>query len=183
MRKTKGGLGRGILTGGKGIGAIISDEVPSGSSVMIPLDEIRANEFQPRKSFDESALAELKASIEAYGVLQPIIVRENDKLSGLYEIIAGERRWRAARIAGLTEVPVLVKDTDEVSAAEISLIENLQRQNLGYFEEAVAIERLMKDFGLSTDEATDLVLDDILHIDTTDNAGIIAGRREKNDIS
>lgn len=149
MRKTKGGLGRGILTGGKGIGAIISDEVPSGSSVMIPLDEIRANEFQPRKSFDESALAELKASIEAYGVLQPIVVR---KVAGGYELAAGERRLRAAKLAGIKEIPAIVKTYDNKEMSEIALIENLQREDLNVMEEALAYKNLMTDFGLTQEE-------------------------------
>lgn len=149
MRKTKGGLGRGILTGGKGIGAIISDEVPSGSLVMIPLDEIRANEFQPRKSFDESALAELKASIEAYGVLQPIVVRE---VAGGYELAAGERRLRAAKLAGIKEIPAIVKSYDNKEMSEIALIENLQREDLNVMEEAVAYKNLITDFGLKQEE-------------------------------
>ena len=149
MRKTKGGLGRGILTGGKGIGAIISDEVPSGSQIMIPLDEIRANEFQPRKSFDESALAELKASIEAYGVLQPIVVR---KVAGGYELAAGERRLRAAKLAGIKEIPAIVKSYDNKEMSEIALIENLQREDLNVMEEATAYKNLITDFGLTQEE-------------------------------
>ena len=149
MRKSKGGLGRGILTGGKGIGAIISDEVPSGASVMLPVDEIRANEFQPRKSFDESALSELKASIEAYGVLQPIVVR---KVAGGYELAAGERRFRAAKLAGLTEIPAIVKKYDDKEMSEIALIENLQREDLNVMEEAAAYRNLMTDFGLTQEE-------------------------------
>ncbi len=149
MRKTKGGLGRGILTGGKGIGAIISDEVPSGSLVMIPLDEIRANEFQPRKSFDDSALNELKSSIEAYGVLQPIVVR---KTAGGYELAAGERRLRAAKLAGIKEIPAIVKPYDNKEMSEIALIENLQRQDLNVMEEATAYKNLMTDFGLKQEE-------------------------------
>lgn len=149
MRKTKGGLGRGILTGGKGIGAIISDEVPPCRSVMIPLDEIRANEFQPRKSFDDSALAELKASIEAYGVLQPIVVRE---VADGYELAAGERRLRAAKLAGIKEIPAIVKAYDNKEMSEIALIENLQREDLNVMEEAVAYKNLMTDFGLRQEE-------------------------------
>lgn len=149
MRKSKGGLGRGILTGGKGIGAIISDEVPSGASVMLPVDEIRANEFQPRKSFDENALSELKASIEAYGVLQPIVVR---KVAGGYELAAGERRFRAAKLAGLTEIPAIVKKYDDKEMSEIALIENLQREDLNIMEEAAAYRNLMADFGLTQEE-------------------------------
>lgn len=149
MRKSKGGLGRGILTGGKGIGAIISDEVPSCRSVMIPIEEIRANEFQPRRSFDESALAELRSSIEVYGVLQPIVVR---KKAGGYELAAGERRFRAAKLAGLTEIPAIVKIYDDKEMSEIALIENLQREDLNVMEEAAAYKNLMADFGLTQEE-------------------------------
>ena len=149
MRKTKGGLGRGILTGGKGIGAIISDEVPSGSSVLIPIEEIRANEFQPRKNFDESALVELKASIEVYGVLQPIVVR---KVAGGYELAAGERRLRAAKLAGIKEIPAIVKSDDNKEMSEIALIENLQREGLNVMEEATAYKNLVTDFGLTQEE-------------------------------
>lgn len=145
----KGGLGRGIFESGKGIGAIISDEVPSGSSVTIPIDEIRANAFQPRRSFDESALAELAQSIKAYGVLQPIVVR---KTEGGYELVAGERRFRASKLAGLAEIPAIVKKYDDKEMSEVALIENLQREDLNVMEEAAAYKNLMTDFGLKQEE-------------------------------
>lgn len=147
MRKR--GLGRGIFESGKGIGAIISDEVPAGSSVTIPVEEIRANEYQPRRNFDEEALKELASSIKAYGVLQPIVVR---KVAGGYELVAGERRYRAAKLAGLGEIPAIVKKYDNKEMSEVALIENLQRQDLNVMEEAVAYKNLMAEFGLKQDE-------------------------------
>ncbi len=147
MRKR--GLGRGIFESGKGIGAIISDEVPAGSSVTIPVEEIRANEYQPRRNFDEEALKELASSIKAYGVLQPIVVR---KVAGGYELVAGERRYRAAKLAGLSEIPAIVKKYDNKEMSEVALIENLQRQDLNVMEEAVAYKNLMAEFGLKQDE-------------------------------
>lgn len=145
----KGGLGRGIFESGKGIGAIISDEVPSGSSVTIPIDEIRANAFQPRRSFDESSLRELAESIKTYGVLQPIVVR---KVADGYELVAGERRFRASKLAGLSEIPAIVKTYDDKEMSEVALIENLQREDLNIMEEAIAYKKLMTDFGLKQDE-------------------------------
>lgn len=145
----KGGLGRGIFESGKGIGAIISDEVASGSLATIPIEEIRANEYQPRRSFDESALDELAESIRAYGVLQPVVVR---KVAGGYELVAGERRYRASKLAGLTEIPAIVKKYDDKEMSEVALIENLQRENLNIMEEAIAYKKLMTDFGLKQDE-------------------------------
>lgn len=147
MRKR--GLGRGIFESGKGIGAIISDEVPAGSSVTIPVEEIRANEYQPRRNFDEEALKELASSIKAYGVLQPIVVR---KAADGYELVAGERRYRAAKLAGLSEIPAIVKKYDNKEMSEVALIENLQRQDLNVMEEAVAYKNLMTEFGLKQDE-------------------------------
>lgn len=147
MRKR--GLGRGIFESGKGIGAIISDEVPAGSSVTIPVEEIRANEYQPRRNFDEEALQELASSIKVYGVLQPIVVR---KVAGGYELVAGERRYRAAKLAGLSEIPAIVKKYDNKEMSEVALIENLQRQDLNVMEEAVAYKNLMAEFGLKQDE-------------------------------
>lgn len=110
---------------------------------------VSPNKNQPRKVFEESALAELAESIKQYGVISPIIVKKNEDF---YEIIAGERRWRAAKLAGLKEVPVIIRDYSAQTAAEISIIENIQRENLNPIEEAKAYKRLMEEFSLKQDE-------------------------------
>ena len=110
---------------------------------------VSPNKNQPRKVFEEGALAELAESIKNYGVISPIIVKKNDDF---YEIIAGERRWRAAKLAGLKEVPVIIRDYSEQTAAEISIIENIQRENLNPIEEAKAYKRLMEEFSLKQEE-------------------------------
>ena len=110
---------------------------------------VSPNKNQPRKVFEESALAELAESIKMYGVISPIIVKKNDDF---YEIIAGERRWRAAKLAGLKEVPVIIRDYSEQTAAEISIIENIQRENLNPIEEAKAYKRLMEEFSLKQED-------------------------------
>lgn len=147
MRKR--GLGRGIFESGKGIGAIISDEVAADSLATISIEEIRANEYQPRRNFDETALGELAESIKTYGVLQPIVVR---KVAGGYELVAGERRYRAAKLAGLSEIPAIVKQYDNKEKSEVALIENLQREDLNIMEEALAYKNLMTEFGLKQEE-------------------------------
>lgn len=118
----------------------------------IPINTVRPNPQQPRRSFDETALRELADSIRAYGILQPLTVRDK---SGFYELVAGERRLRAARIAGLWEVPCLVAEVGEEDAALLALIENLQRRDLDYMEEAAAIARLIRCYGLSQQQAAD----------------------------
>lgn len=115
----------------------------------IRLSQIEPNREQPRKNFDEDALQELSDSIRQYGVIQPLVVKKN---KDYYEIIAGERRWRAAKMAGLKEVPVIIKDYTEQEIVEISLIENIQRENLNPIEEALAYKRLMEEFHLKQDE-------------------------------
>ena len=118
----------------------------------IPINTVRPNPQQPRRSFDETALRELADSIRAYGILQPLTVRDR---GGFYELVAGERRLRAARIAGLREVPCLVAEVGEEDAALLALIENLQRRDLDYMEEAAAIARLIGRYGLSQQQAAD----------------------------
>ena len=115
----------------------------------IKLSMIEPNREQPRKNFDEESLQELCESIQQYGVIQPLIVKKN---KDYYEIIAGERRWRAAKMAGLKEVPVIIKDYTEQEIVEISLIENIQRENLNPIEEAMAYKRLMEEFHLKQEE-------------------------------
>ncbi len=118
----------------------------------IPINDIRPNPQQPRRRFDPEALQELADSIRAYGILQPVTVRRAD---GVYELVAGERRWRAARIAGLRQVPCLLARVDEEDAAMLALIENLQRRDLDYMEEAAAIARLLRRYGLSQQQAAE----------------------------
>lgn len=118
----------------------------------IPINAVRPNPQQPRRSFDETALRELADSISAYGILQPLTVRDR---GGVYELVAGERRLRAARIAGLREVPCLIAEVGEEDAALLALIENLQRRDLDYVEEAAAIARLIRRYGLSQQQAAE----------------------------
>lgn len=121
---------------------------------MVKISDVEPNREQPRKSFDEDALLELSESIKQFGIIQPLIVQ---KRQDYYEIIAGERRWRAAKIAGLKEVPVIVKDYTEQEIVEISLIENIQRENLNPIEEAQAYKRLLTEFNLKQDEVAERV--------------------------
>lgn len=121
---------------------------------MVKLTAVEPNRDQPRKNFDEDALLELAESIKQFGLLQPILVQERD---GYYEIIAGERRWRAAKIAGLKEVPVIIKNLTDQEIVEISLIENIQREDLNPIEEAQAYKRLLNEFHLKQDEIAERV--------------------------
>lgn len=120
----------------------------------LKITELEPNSNQPRKFFEEDPLQELSDSIKEFGVIQPIVVTPKD---GYYEIIAGERRWRAARMAGLKEVPVIIRDYTEQEIVEISLIENIQRENLNPIEEALAYQRLIQEFSLKQDEVADRV--------------------------
>lgn len=123
---------------------------PAGQVLLIPNEKIFPNPNQPRRVFDQGELVNLAISIRMNGILQPITVREVEKG---YELVSGERRLRASRLAGMMMVPCIVIDVNSMKSAIFSLIENLQRQNLGYFEEALAIERLMSEYGLSQEEA------------------------------
>ena len=127
-------------------------EVPAETKVKLSL--IEPNKDQPRKAFDEDALIELSESIKQYGVLQPLLVQKKDNY---YEIIAGERRWRAAKLAGVKEVPVIIKDYSSQEIMEIALIENIQREDLNPIEEAKAYQRLIKDYRLKQDEVAEKV--------------------------
>ncbi|SIP92831.1 chromosome segregation DNA-binding protein [Janthinobacterium sp. TND4EL3] len=150
------GLGRGLdaLLGGGG-GDFASPDTTQPSN--LPVSQMQAGKYQPRTRMDEGALNELAASIKAQGLMQPILVRPigQDTLSGLvkYEIIAGERRFRASQLAGLTEVPVLVRDVDDLAAAAMALIENIQREDLNPLEEAQGIHRLIADFSFTHEQA------------------------------
>lgn len=133
---------------GRGLSAILKDE-ERASSKLIPIDRITPNKTQPRQKIDENSIAELASSIKGKGLLQPIILKRKDKG---YEIIAGERRYRAAVMAGLKEVPSIIKDVDDKEALEIALIENLQREDLNPLEVAVVYERFTEEFGYTHEE-------------------------------
>ena len=133
---------------------VVEKVVEKPVEVKVKVSKIEPNKEQPRKNFDEDALIELSESIKQHGMLQPILVQER---KGYYEIIAGERRWRAAKLAGLKEVPVIVKKFSEQEIVEISLIENIQRENLNPIEEAIAYKRLLTEFDLKQDEVAERV--------------------------
>lgn len=158
--KKQKGLGRGLdaLLGGADD---FADAVPTvaGAPSSLPVTQMQAGKYQPRTRMDEGALAELAASIKAQGLMQPILVRPIGTNNGQtqYEIIAGERRFRASQLAGLTEVPVLVKDVDDQAAAAMALIENIQREDLNPLEEAQGIHRLITDFSFTHEQAAQSV--------------------------
>lgn len=124
------------------------------AEILVSINKVEPNRSQPRTNFDEDALAELADSIKKFGVLQPLLVQEKDNY---YEIIAGERRWRAAKLAGLKKIPVIIRDYTEKERVEIALIENIQRENLNPIEEALAYKRLLKEFNLKQEEVADRV--------------------------
>ena len=144
---------------GKGLGALLGDfEAESRENTpykLLPIHKVEPNRNQPRQDFDEEELQNLSESLATHGILQPLTVRELD--SGYYQIIAGERRWRAARLAGITEVPVVIVEADDKKAMELALIENLQRQDLNPVEEALGYQSLMTDFGLTQEETAQRV--------------------------
>ena len=157
---------KGLGAKGLGINALINTEMEDMKAskpakkkteeavLELDLDMIEPNRKQPRKYFDETALEELAASLKAYGMIQPIVVKKN---GDYYEIIAGERRWRAAKIAGLTKVPVVIKKWEEGEAFEAALVENLQREDLNPMEEAESYHRLQEEFGLSQEKIAERV--------------------------
>lgn len=144
---------------GKGLGALLGDfgeETVSDSPYkLLPLHKIEPNPDQPRQDFDEEALADLAESIRIHGVIQPLTVRQME--NGYYQIIAGERRWRASRMAELNEVPAVVIEADNKKATELALIENLQRSDLNPVEEALGYQKLMEDFGMTQEDAAERV--------------------------
>lgn len=148
MAAKKGGLGRGL-------DALFADnsveESSSASAVKLSLNEIEPNKDQPRKTFDEKALAELADSIAQHGVIQPLLVRPMP--DGSYQLVAGERRWRAARRAGLSEVPVVIREMSDSEMMELALIENLQREDLNPIEEAEGLQQLIDTYGLTQETA------------------------------
>ena len=161
----KKGLGKGLdslIPDNKSMKSVTSEKTveskedaaaKSGVQVM-KINEVEPNRDQPRKNFDEDALLELSDSIKQFGVLQPLLVR---KRKDYYEIIAGERRWRAAKLAGVNEVPVIEKEYTDQEILEIGLIENIQRENLNPIEEAIAYKRLLEEFNLKQDEVAERV--------------------------
>ena len=144
---------------GKGLGALLGESAMQSaqqqSPLLLPLQKIEPNRLQPRKNFDEEELSSLADSIRQHGVIQPLTVRLLD--SGYYQIIAGERRWRAARLAGLREVPVVVIEADDKKAMELALIENLQRSDLTPIEEARGYQQLIGEYGLTQEQVADRV--------------------------
>lgn len=144
MAPKKGGLGRGLES------LFNENATDTDGAVKLNINDIEPNRDQPRKDFDETALSELADSIAQHGLIQPIVVKPTAQ--GRYSIIAGERRWRACRMAGLNEVPVIIKDADDQTLMEIALIENLQREDLNAVEEALGYRSLIDSFGLTQDE-------------------------------
>ena len=139
---------------GRGLGALLGDDVlktETTGALSVPISQVESCSSQPRKYFDEAALADLAASIREHGIIQPLTVRKLS--SGYYQIIAGERRWRAARIAGLSEVPVIVMEADDRKAAELAMIENLQREDLNPMEEAAGYQTLVETYHMTQEEA------------------------------
>ncbi len=143
---------------GKGLGALLGDDVmktESSGSLSVPISQVESYSGQPRKHFDEESLQELADSITEHGIIQPLTVRKLS--SGYYQIIAGERRWRAARLAGLQEVPVIVMEADDRKAAELTMIENLQREDLNPMEEAAGFQSLIETYHMTQEEAAQRV--------------------------
>ena len=172
MAARKGGLGKGLdslIPGGKEtatvekkenvkvkevIKEVVKEVEVVKNEMLVKINEVEPNREQPRKDFNEDALIELSESIKQYGIIQPLIVKQRE---GYYEIVAGERRWRAAKMAGLKEIPVIVKDYTEQEIAEIALIENLQREDLNPIEEALAYQRLLTEFHMKQDELAEKI--------------------------
>lgn len=151
------GLGRGLeaLLGADapGLSQLGQTEAQTTLPNVLPVSKLQAGKYQPRTRMDEGALAELAESIRSQGIMQPILVRPIDPSKGQYEIIAGERRFRAAQLAGLSEVPVLVREVADEHAAAMALIENIQREDLNPLEEAQGVKRLLDEFGLTHEQA------------------------------
>ncbi len=143
---------------GKGLDALFADNAAEEdvTPVKLRLSEIEPNSGQPRRAFNEEALSQLADSIRAHGVLQPLVVRPIPG-TGTYQLVAGERRWRAARMAGLTDVPVIIREMDDAAVMEVALIENLQREDLNPMEEAQGFSTLMESYGLTQDEVAERV--------------------------
>jgi ParB family chromosome partitioning protein len=140
---------------GKGLGALLGTDEPENKGVIeVRINEIEPNTDQPRKTFDDEKLAALAESIKQHGIVQPLIVQQD---GNMYRIVAGERRWRAARLAGIDTVPVIVRDLSDRQVMEVALIENLQREDLNPVEEAEAYEKLISEFGMTQEEVASIV--------------------------
>ncbi len=148
MAVRKGGLG-------KGLDALFIDNTTDNGPVTLRISEIEPNRSQPRKEFDEAALADLADSIREHGVIQPLLVRPLP--SGGYQLVAGERRWRASRMAGLSEVPVVIRELSDHETMELALIENLQRQDLNPMEEALGYRSLMDEYQMTQEEVAKVI--------------------------
>lgn len=159
MAVKKRGLGRGLdaLLGGNIVSAVQEQAANASQSELqqLPLEIIQRGKYQPRRDMDPQSLEELAQSIKTHGVMQPIVVRSIGK--GRYEIIAGERRWRASQQAGLDKIPVLVRDIPDETAIALALIENIQREDLSPIEEAIALQRLQQEFELTQQQVADVV--------------------------
>ena len=149
MVKGKKGLGKGIESLIEDYGVPQEIEKAEQPDIYLKISQVEPNRKQPRKNFDENAMEELTESVKQYGIIQPLIVRKKENY---YEIIAGERRWRAAKMAGLKEVPVVIRNYTDEEIMEISLIENIQRENLNPIEEAMAYQLLIKEFHLKQED-------------------------------
>ena len=149
MAKSRSGLGRDFFT-------LLDDNIlatdKGKAATMLRISDVEPRADQPRKTFQTESLAQLADSIAQLGVLQPIIVRDSTLLAGTYEIIAGERRWRAAKMAGLSEIPAVILDGDDLKAAQVAVVENVQREDLNAVEEALAYDALIKRFGLTQEQ-------------------------------
>ncbi len=156
MAAKKGGLGKGLdsLIVNKNEGVVLANPEEHGSPVEVDINKIEPNKLQPRKNFDEDKLQELSENIKLHGIVNPLIVQDR---GSYYEIIGGERRWRAARLAGFKKVPVIIKKLSEQEFVEISLIDNIQREQLNPIEEAMAFARLIDEFKLKQDEVAERV--------------------------
>lgn len=161
MAVKKAGLGKGLdslitakVTPAKPVTVSDAKVEKVSDGIFVEINKVEPNREQPRKNFDEDTLIELAESIKQFGILQPLIVQDK---KGYYEIVAGERRWRAAKLAGLKEIPVIIKELSNQEMVEISLIENIQRENLNPIEEAMAYQRLIQEFELKQDEVAERV--------------------------
>ena len=142
------------VTLGRGLDALIPTDQEAKGFILADIDQIRPNAYQPRKDFDEDGIDELASSIKEKGIIQPLVAR---KVGDGYEIIAGERRWRAAQKAGLKRIPIILKDASDSEVLELALIENLQREDLNPIEEAIGYEQLIGDFGLTHDDISKII--------------------------
>jgi len=152
MVAKRSGLGKGLDTLIPNNKSVLKENKENGQ--ILPIHKVEPNREQPRRKFEEDALLELADSIKQFGIIQPLLVQ---KKKDYYEIIAGERRWRAAKIAGLKEIPVIIREYSEEEVVEIALIENIQRENLNAIEEAMAYKRLLEEFSLKQDEVAERV--------------------------